>query len=218
MKALAWAGALTLSAGVTAAALAEPGHSWVAWFSLIPLFGAIRVLRPAVAFLCGGVWGVCLYVFAAALASVIDPTARSLILLAVVPAAYACLGALLTRRIGFSPLILGLGWVLVEVALAPVGLRQGLLAGTLAGGTLAHWLGQLLGYVFVAFLVAGVNASLLAFLSHAGRGLPRQRSLALARDDGGRVHPSQDSFCSRPAFLRQIYPRGPPPGPIMATA
>jgi len=159
--------------------------------------------------LCGGLWGLCLYLFVAAAGSVIPSTTPALALLTIIPAAYAGLGALLTRRIGFNPLVLGLGWVLVEVALKPLGLRSGLLAGTQAGGTLVYWVGQVLGYVLVAFLVAYVNASLLAVLTCARLSVFRQKSLAELPDPW--AHPALPRFWFVPLLApRQAYPRVPP--------
>jgi hypothetical protein len=57
----------------------------------------------------------------------------------------------LTRQKGFSPLLLGLGWIAVELALQPLGLRYGLLAATQGSGLVVRTMGYLAGYVMVAF-------------------------------------------------------------------
>ncbi|MCK4342806.1 MAG: hypothetical protein KAY37_13895 [Phycisphaerae bacterium] len=205
----ALAGTLILSAFVTAVALAVPNHPWVAWISLLPLFTAVRVLRPPLAMLYGALWGVCLFLFAARIGPAVAPTPYALVLLALVPAAYAGFGAWLTRRIGFSPLMLGLGWILVEVALKPLGLRQGLLAGTQTENTYLHWIARGLGYVFVAALVAGGNAALLELLTWARLPMPAPRILP-------RVPVAEMILSPRPVpyvqrwILHQAYPRAPP--------
>ena len=209
VKLMVLGGSLALSAFLTAAALGTPDHPWVAWISLLPLFWVIRTLRPAPALVCGAVWGACLYAFAAGALPVIPPSARSLALLTAIPAAYACLGALASRTIGFNPLLLGLGWILVEVALRPLGLRHGLLAGTQGDGVIVDWLGRLLGYLFVAFLVVCVNASLLAVLNSARLSLPLQRSSA-QRPSSGVCHLPRTSPCLQLWALRRGYPRAPP--------
>ncbi len=159
---------LVASALLMAMAVSSAAYSWLAWFSLLPLFLAIRVLSPVVAGLAGAIWGVCFYLFSVAFAAhAVSPTLQSFALLTIIPAFYACFGALLTRWVGFNPLLLGIGWVLVEVAIKPLGLQQGLLAGTQSQSPILHWISHLLGYAFVAFLVVCVNASLLVMLSGA---------------------------------------------------
>jgi apolipoprotein N-acyltransferase len=145
-----------------------PGYSWIAWFGLLPLFLAIRILRPIAAALAGAFWGICFYFFSATGSiGVISPTVQSLALLTIVPALYTFFGALLTRLVGFNPLLLAFGWIVLELALKPLGLQQGLLACTQSQGPFLHWISNLLGYAFVAFLVACVNASVLSILSIA---------------------------------------------------
>lgn len=126
MKTAALGGSLLISAYLLAVANAHPTCAWLGWFSLVPLFLVIRFWRPTGAMLGGALWGVSLYVF-----SVGQPGAAvaggmgSLLLLALIPAAYAAGGAWLTRRIGFSPFVLGYTWMGVELALAPAGLCTG---------------------------------------------------------------------------------------------
>ena len=88
----------------------------------------------------------------------------SFALLSLIPGAYCYFGASLTRRIGFSPYLLALGWIGVEFAIRPIGLNYGLLAGTQGDGFMVRVVGSFAGYVLVAFLVALVNATLVAVL------------------------------------------------------
>ena len=122
---------LIASAGLLSVAIGSPNHSWLAWLTLLPLLAAIRLLSPAKALLCGALWGSSLFLFlASGIEPVIPVTLRSFALLSIVPAAYALVGAGVTRRFGFNPLILGFAWSGVELALIPLGLAGGLLVST----------------------------------------------------------------------------------------
>ena len=157
--------ALAFSACLMAIALQSPAGVWLGWFTLIPLFLSIRVLSPLRAFFAGAFWGLCLFVFATVSgAAPFAPNVWSAFLLGAVPGVYALLGARLTRQKGFSPLLLGLGWIAVELALRPLGFRYGLLAATQGSGLVVRTMGYLAGYVMVAFIVAYVNAMLLTML------------------------------------------------------
>ena len=157
---------LPVSAFLLSTALALPAYSWLGWLALLPLFRVIQVLRPAHALLAGGVWGASLYVFSVGpcetgLAEGILPFA----LLTLAPALYAFGGAHLTRRIGYSPFVLAVGWILLELALKPLNLRHGLLAATQGNGLLVQFVGGVFGYAFVAFLVALASACFLSVLA-----------------------------------------------------
>jgi len=208
VSALLLIGSVALSAYLMGEAIASPGMGWLAWVSLLPLFLVIRVLAPLRALLCGALWGACLGAFAPD--RPIDcSSVHSLALLGAVPAAYAYLGALLTRRVGFSPLVLAFGWVGVEFALQPLHLRCGLLAGTQGDGVLVLWVGSLLGYVFVAFLVAYVNALLLALLIEVRFNASAPR--CCPRSDNLKGRPEPGSFwCLSALALRAAQPRAPP--------
>ncbi|MBN1392296.1 MAG: hypothetical protein JW947_05775 [Sedimentisphaerales bacterium] len=201
---------LVLSALFMAMAVSSNACSWLAWFGLLPLFLAIRVLRPLAAILAGAVWGVCFYFFSGAdIAPAISPTLQSLVLLTIVPALYACFGAFVTRRFGFNPLFLAFGWMLVEFALQPVGLQQGLLASTQSASVALHWVSRMLGYVFVAFLVACVNASLLSIFSTARLRIPRG-NLSVVPPLSEVYHISQTLLYFRLINIFLGYSRAPP--------
>jgi len=146
------------------------GHPMLAsWFTLLPLLVAIRVLTPKKALGCGLLWGGSLFAFLGLSA---DPaillTLQSLALLSAVPAVYAFAGSWFTRRFGFNPLILGFGWAGVELALIPLGLDGGLLAGGrgFAVGGIAYVLYNLVGSVCMASFIAVAGGLLIAL---AGR-------------------------------------------------
>lgn len=163
------AGGLMLSGAALAAALEWRTAGALAWVALLPFFLAIRLLRPADAALGGAWWGLTVLVCCGAGESTRIPAdPQAIALMTALPAAYAGVGALLTRRVGFSPLLLALGWALLELALQPLGMRLGLLGNIQDDSPYLHWIASVLGSAFVAFLVAGVNATLLELLSTAG--------------------------------------------------
>lgn len=165
-KAAAIVFALIVSAYLMALALRAPDARWLGWVTLLPLFLAIRVLAPGYALLAGGCWGLCLSIFTSAGGdAALAPSIRSFALLTAIPGIYAFLGSVITRRVGFSPLLLALGWVGVELALQPLALHNGLLAQTQGNGLVIRAIGNIAGYVLVAFLLAYVNASLLEMLT-----------------------------------------------------
>ena len=205
---------LSLIAGayLMAEAVASDGSAWLGCVTLLPLFVAIRACRPIHAMLCGALWGSSLYLFGVSAGDVgISAGPLPFALLTAIPAIYAYLGARLTRWIGFSPFVLGVGWIGVELALVPLGFRTGLLAGTQDGGTLLHWVGGALGYVLVAFLVAYVNAALVSALAAARLRVPRPAWRIGSPDRGARLIPQ--TFSCFPSFaIASCHPRAPPMG------
>ena len=204
---------LIFGALMMAAAIESSPHAWLTWFALVPLFFVIRLWNSKAAALGGALWGLLVFLFSAIQpAAAITPTVQSLVLLTMLPALYAGLSAAVTRWIGFNPFILGVAWMGLELALAPTGLRGGLLGAVPAHGTVGQWIGGALGYVFVAFLVAVVSASLVSLLSNARLHLYR--------------HPYRISSGSRPPallaqascglsrqFIPSLGPRAPPISP-----
>jgi apolipoprotein N-acyltransferase len=214
VKAAALVASLLLSACLVAVALARPGAWWLTWFALLPLFLAIRVLPPVRALIAGAVWGLWVFIFSVlAVETTVAPTARSLALLVAIPAIYTCLAALLTRWIGFVPLVLAYGWMGVEFALAPLGLRGGLLGSAHSDGLLGDSVGRLLGYVFVAFVLASANASVLAVLTNARVVIPSPRSLGAFTGSPRACFSSQISFFVQFLAPHQACPRAPPIAP-----
>lgn len=201
---------LVLGAKLMAAGIAAGSPAWVALFALVPLFLAIRLWRPARAALSGALWGASLYAFSAGQPdSGVSPTLLSAALLTLIPAAYASLGALVTRRMGFNPFILGFAWMGVELALGPAGLRTGLLGGVAGEGTVMGWIGQGLGYVLVAFVIASVSASLVSVLGRARWSVPGRQYRRVSSNHGAPLLP-QTFFRSPLYAIRPSRPRAPP--------
>lgn len=209
-KAMALGALLVLSAACMAQAMEGPGRWWLGWVALLPLFLSIRVLAPMGAALAGSVWGAALFVFATvATDTLVAPSVASFALLTAVPALYAFVGARLTRQIGFSPFLLALGWVGVEFALRPLGLRYGILATTQGDGLVLRAIGSFAGYALVSFLVAYVNAALLSVLAFVPKGLSATR---LTRGTGSESRPIDwlDVDLGRLGRIAPSRPRAPP--------
>jgi len=208
--AAALAVSLSGSAALMSVALSSSRYWWLGCVTLIPLFLAIRVLSPAMASLAGAHWGASLFVACATLgAAPFAEPLQSLGLLVIVPALYAAAASVVTRRNGFHPLLLALGWAGVEFALKPLALHHGLLAGTQGDGWFVRAAGQMGGYVFVAFLLAGVNAVLLSVLSGVRVSAPRPLVLKAAIDSGMRLI-FRDFVLLVRHFIRPSQPRAPP--------
>ncbi len=168
----AWGGLLALSlvggAMFMSLALSSASNQWLGLITLVPLLLSMRLLSPSRALLAGGLFGFCLAIFCSLGAHpsfALSVNSAALTTLAV--GVYGLLGARVTRRIGFSPLILALGWVAVELALKPLAIKHGLLASTQGSGLFVRVIGPAAGYLVVAFLVAYINASLLEILTGA---------------------------------------------------
>ncbi len=200
---------LAISAILMAFAVGSPRHWWLGWITLLPLLQSVRSLAPLHASVAGAFWGASLYFASVALSFTgIVPGFVSLLVLMLVPGLYAGLGAALTRRIGFSPYLLALGWVGVEFCLRPAGFAHGLLSGTQGSGVLVYALG-FAGYVVVAFLVAYINASLLEVLHEVKQCLVIPRLIPSAAGGGPSVVLAETSAVSSPWFSLS-QPRAPP--------
>lgn len=162
---------IVLSGAGMAANLASSNHAWWAWLSPLPLLLAIRYWRPSAVLFFGAAWGGSIYAFSILVfdQAPFVPGFRSLLFLCVIPAIFGYIGSWVSRRMGFSALILGVGWIAVELALIPLGMRTGLLAGKFEEGTLVAIVEGVLGYAFVAFAIAWINGLLVILLSRVIR-------------------------------------------------
>lgn len=215
--------AVSLVAGafLLSAARASPGHAWLGWFCLFPLFVAIRVLRPGGAAVAGVAWGFSLCVFlhndsllrhqlatdggVALAADLLTPA-----FLTAITGLYACAASWLTHRIGFSPFVMGAGWLLVELLLAPTGLRFGLLASTQSDAAFFPIVAHAVGYVFVAFLCAYVCALLVTTTAVIACSLIAAERGHGTESDNLRLCVATWLVALIPPVLRSLLPRAPP--------
>jgi len=198
---------IVLSAYATAYA-AQAGHrAWLGFLALLPLFSAIRVLRPLAAAGCGALWAISLAVFLHLTGG--ETSVVSAGSLVAIGTCYTGLSAALTGWIGFSPFVLGVGWMGVELALSPLGLHNGLLSASQSDTALMDHLGHALGYVLVAFLVAYVNAALVAVLGRVHLTAPRFVPTTTLPDCRWFLG-SQILGCLSLVFLQPSQPRAPP--------
>lgn len=162
LRALPFATFLISTAIATAYASRTGNHPWLGLVAFLPLLRLMQVSKPLAAMFGGGSWGV---VYALCSGAVIRVDASlgltTSALLVLVPAAFTAVGALVTRRIGFSPFVVAVLWMLFEFALRPVALHNGLLAGTLGDNLIVRTGGHLFGYAIVAFLICYASALLL---------------------------------------------------------
>jgi len=97
----------------------------------------------------------------------------------------------------------------VELALTPVGLHNGLLSATQGDTALMDYIGRALGYVLVAFLVAYINATLVAVFARVPLRLPRPFRITTP-GNGVFFLRSQIVGCLSLVALQPSYPRAPP--------
>lgn len=201
--------ALAVSAYAMSATASSESNWWLGWVSLFPIFYAIRVLRPLHAAAAGSFWGACVFSAASAMHPGLIGGPAALGLLVLVPGIYAAIGAALTRQIGFSPYLLALGWMGVELLLSPLGLHNGLLVATQGDAPLLQAVGSFTGYAVLAFAVAYLNAMLFTVVSDARIGVCSLQRISIPGDGIRRLAPAEVEVRSSPR-PRPSNPRAPP--------
>jgi len=192
-------------------AISGQGHPLLSCLSLPALLLAIRILPPVRSAVCGALWGASFFVFAARV-GVVGATPGSLAALVFVPAAFTFVGACLTRSaVGFSPLLLATAWIGVEYAVAPLGLRFGLLGVAMFGEGAAKLAAGFLGYGFIAFVIAYANGLLLWLLAEACGSVVGPLFVPGITDPGAFVISYAKPFVSRRGAWAE-RPRAPPIG------
>jgi len=202
---------LAASATVTGLLRASPTSSGLIWVCLLPLMWAIRSFHPVAAALAGAGWGLGVCVLPTIATDSLSLASPSLlIVLPLLTATYAALGAQASRTFRFVTPILAFGWILVELPLARLHVPGGLLIGLGSGDALLGWFARLFGYALAALLVVGVNASLLSLLSGMHTP-PVARRLAFAAPCTlTTASRANDALPFRLWAPCQAYPRGPP--------
>jgi len=204
---------LVLGVSIMAVALGSGEYPWLTWVSLLALLLAIGIASPRKAMLCGALWGVCLHLFSVGgVGTRVWPAMGSLALLITVPALCAYLGARLTSRIGFAPLVLGTGWVGIALILQPLVLHNNLVGGPHIQ-SLAPLMAGLFGYLLVALLVTCAHAWLLSIAGDLRFRIPQPRFL-WGPHDSGEWLPWETSSLDLPLrAIRASQPRAPPVSP-----
>jgi apolipoprotein N-acyltransferase len=212
-KALVILPASVASALLMVLAAGTESQYWLAWIGLLPLFFLIRILPPVWAALSGTVWGISIYLLSiAGLGYDLTPSPLFLSMMALIPGLFALLCSWLTRKLGFNPMILAFGWILLEVSLRPLGLEHGLLTGMHGEGTHLHWMCRIFGCLSGAFVIACTNATILVLVVLSATlfvGILRRKSWAGIPD----CHAAlllQSSFCLQHMEARPGSPRAPP--------
>lgn len=159
----------SLGLGGALLALGTVPHSapWLGWLALVPLFICIRFSTVRFAFLGGLTWGLSFCVLSEVihLESAATWSWTTLITLSLASGLYALGGTYASKKRGFDPVLLALGWCGVELLVAPFGFKHGLLLSTQESNAAVYVLANLGGFVFAAFLVAFFIASILAVLT-----------------------------------------------------
>ena len=117
---------------------------------------------------------------------------------------------MVTRRFGFSVLFLAFAWIGAELALQPLSLQKGLLAGTKAGEGYVHLAANLLGYGCVSFLVAYINAALLSVLTSVCKAGAGSRFAKRVGGSQRRLFTVEVGTSLRNHLIRSLQARAPP--------
>ncbi len=187
--------------------VSESTHSLLSFLCLLPLLRAAQGMRPAHAMGVGALWGSSACLFAALDGgSAITASAVGVVGLLVAPALYACGGSWVTRRVGFSPFVLALGWILIECTLGQS--TRGALIGSSDSGMLAV-VGRHLGSAWSAFVVVYLGSWCLLLVSKWRAALARgYRGAGLTLNlDAFRAPASVAQPIAVPALS---HPRAPP--------
>ncbi|MGD2111575.1 MAG: hypothetical protein PVI86_19535, partial [Phycisphaerae bacterium] len=148
--------AVSISAGACLYALGAGSVQsvWLLWAGLFPLFVVVRACDYRGAGLYGGLWGLVQVILHAVGFTDTNLSLGSVCVLVAAPSFYSCLASRLTASIGYSPFVLGVGWMGVELALDQFGFSSARWVGTRGGVVVLHWVLNALGCVFGAFLAA----------------------------------------------------------------
>jgi apolipoprotein N-acyltransferase len=176
------------------------------------LFVAVRLLGPCRAALAGAVWGASLFLFLRWFETPDAPGSwTGLVLLATVPGAYAAFAAGLTRRWGFNPFVLALGWLAVELILQPFGFRHGLLSDAQHDGFLMTAIERTCGYLVLAYLIVLVNGVILSVVGDCRFGSGSTAFRVTVRQSN-RWLTFTDTFFRGWQVPNDLQPRAPPVG------
>jgi apolipoprotein N-acyltransferase len=199
---------LVLGSLLLVVGMGSPSYRWTAWLALVPLLSAIRVFTPLGALAAGAFWGLSWWSLASVVGLPVAGGAWGAALLAAAPGAYCLFGAYLTRRIGFSPFVLGVAWTGVELSLSPLAMPSGLVGLPGADSGLLHWVAHTFGYVIVGSATAYVSALAVDVVDRLGKRAPGP-VLTGRTTQVARRFPEQRELAPISTAIA-IRPRGPP--------
>ena len=142
---------------------------------ILPVFLAIQLVRPSVAAMLAGFWGLCVVTLPGGQARMGASDPAILLLAIAMPALHAWICASVTHRVRFSPLMIAFAWVGVELAFVGLGLERGFIGSFVDQGPIVGWLSSSLGTLFAGLLVAYLAAWLGLAISEADRLMPSVR-------------------------------------------
>jgi apolipoprotein N-acyltransferase len=154
--------AICLIVPFSAAAPDGTTRFWLTWAGLAPLFVAIKSRAGWTTAGLGFLWGGSYYLTHLCQNPVSSISTLTFVIAAGVPGLYVYLGRMFVRRYGYCPLALALGWVACEYAYAFFAADYIIFPGGKELGPILHVVVNFLGYGFIGFLVALINASLLS--------------------------------------------------------
>lgn len=155
---------IAIGCGMGAAASVESGQAILLSLALFPLFAVIRYMHPKAAVSAGAFW--------ALLLALIFQGGSDLGLINYLPAViwigavglYCGGGAWFTRRFGFSPIILAVGWVVMELALKALLISVPAEMIAVSNNSVTQVIATALGYICVALIIVILNATLILSL------------------------------------------------------
>jgi hypothetical protein len=177
---------------------------------LISLFAAIRSQPLPLTIILGAWWGCCLYVFSFVCDNSVIPCSLTGACVSIVmPALCAALGKIFVLRYGYYPLALALGWVVFEFALTRLGTARSIPLSETGINPILCVIADFLGYGFIGFLVAYVNAALVSvavdFCIDGDRASP-----FVFRDESFHLLTVNEVFSPIANAITALRPRAPP--------
>ena len=194
----------------------RPAFAPLGCLALLPLFLVIRSFSSVRVAVLSGFWGAtyCWMLLAWGPAS-LELTWSAALALILLPALFAFATRQVVSRYGCFEIILPFAWVLLNLASHAIGVRAGLLSGSVVADSLFAGIAGFGGWAFLAFLLAAINALLLSVVSELKLcWIPSHVSLFLAQ--------LVDRLLITVAgpltilLIEAVRARGPPDSPLMS--
>jgi len=154
--------AICLSVLFLAAAPAASLRFWLVWIAFIPLFAVIRSQPLGMAACFGALWGCCFYLFSGYHHPGLAAPCIDVALVACAPCLYVVLSKIFVRYHGYTPLAIALTWIVFELTGAQLGAGRIMPPVEKEIDSIVRVIAGFLGYGFIGFLVAYINAALVS--------------------------------------------------------